>query len=723
MIPLILALALQDTPASGSGGVSVQAFRVTEHIEIDGLLDEAAWASAAPASGLRQREPDEGAPATEDTIIRVLYDYDTLYVGVLALDREPARVISRILQRDTLMQQAGDNSFQFAGDDTIALILDPFQDHRNAFLFATNPNGAEFDALVTDESPVLNVDWRGIWRVAARRTRDGWSAEFAIPFRTLRYPKDASGRAWGFNVERLIRRKNEDTLWAGWSRAQGGLHRVSQAGRLEGLRGLPRSTFNIEVKPYGLAGVTQPPSPDGQAQPSEGQWRLGADAKWEIQPGLVADAAVKPDFAQVEADDQVVNLTRFELYRPEKREFFLENAGFFDFGTRGSYETPPFLMFFSRRIGIAGTDEVPVLGGVRVSGRTGRQTVGFVDVVTDAASGGPRTNFGALRYKRDLGDRSYVGVMVTDRHASGNAETDLGVDASIWATPVLQLEGFAARTSKSGAFPDSAYRVSAQYQGFPVYLSGEFLKIGPGATTGMGFVTRTDIRRTDGKAQYTFLPHVLGLRSFTPFVGGQYLTRVNGEKQDTNWYSGFALTWDSGESLSVTHVRGISVLDGGFALADRVPIAPGYYVLRDTEISASSSPKRSVTASAQVSLFDNWGGRLSTVSVALQLRADTHWSISLSEARSQASMPGGSFIASVTALRLGWTPTTRLTAATYLQYNSLTRRFVANFRADFIHHPGSDLFVVFNEERGTEAAPSLLVDRGFAVKLNYLLRL
>jgi hypothetical protein len=477
------------------------------------------------------------------------------------------------------------------------------------------------------------------------------------------------------------------------------------------------------VKPYGLAGVTQPPSPDGQALPSEGQWRLGGDAKWEIEPGLVADAAVKPDFAQVEADDQVVNLTRFELYRPEKREFFLENAGLFDFGTRGSYETPPFLMFFSRRIGITGTSEVPVLGGVRLSGRTGRQTLGFVDVATDTALGEPRTNFGALRYKRDVGDRSYVGAMITDRHASGRAETDVGVDASLWATPVLQLEGFAARTSRSGASSDSAYRVSAQYQGFPVFLSGEFLQIGPGATTGMGFVTRTDIRRTDGKAQYTLLAHVFGLRSFTPFVGGQYLTRVNGEKQDTNWYSGFALTWDSGESFSITHIRGISVLDGGFALADRVPITPGHYVLHDTEISASTSAKRSVAASAQVSVFDNWGGRLSTVSVAVQLRADTHWSISLSESRSQANMPGGSFVAGVTALRLGWTPTTRLTAATYLQYNSLTRRFVANFRADFLHHPGSDLFVVFNEERGTVTAPSLLVDRGFAVKLNYLFRL
>jgi Domain of unknown function (DUF5916) len=721
MPSLVLALLFQTAAPSGGADRVVQAMPARGRIDVDGLLEEPSWAVAPPASNFRQRDPHEGAAATEDTVIRVLYDREALYVGVTALDRDPSAIVSRILRRDTLMGQGGDNAFQFAGDDAVALVIDPFRDHRNAFLFATNPNGAEFDALVTDESPAYNVDWRGIWRVAARRTPSGWSAEFAIPFRTLRYPSGPD-EVWGFNVERFIRRKSEDTLWAGWSRATGGLNRVSEAGRIDGLRGLPRSSFNVEVKPYGLAGVTQPQSPDGGVLDAAQEWRVGGDGKWEIRPGLVLDGTIKPDFSQVEADDQTVNLTRFELYRPEKREFFLENAGLFDFGTRGSFETPPFLMFFSRRIGIAGDGEVPMLGGLRLSGRAGRQTLGLLDAVTDAEAGEARTNFGVVRYKRDLGDRSYVGAMVANRRTSTRGDTDLGVDASFWATRTLQVEGFAARTSKSDAAPDAAYRLAVQYQGFPVFLSGEYLEIGPGATTGMGFVTRTDLRRSNGKAQYTFLPSVLGLRSLTVFTGGQYLTRVDGERQDANWFPGFAVTWNSGESLSVTHVRGRSVLDGGFDLAGRVPISPGEYDLRDTEISLGTSDKRAVAVNGQVSLLDNWGGRLSTLSASVQVHAGAHWSATVSDSRSEARMPGGKFVGHVAALRLEWDLSTRLSAGGYLQYNSLTRRVVVNFRADFVHHLGSDLYVVFNEDRGTEEDPWALVDRGVAVKLNYLFR-
>ncbi len=334
---------------------------VSTAIGVDGLLDEPAWAAAPVSSGFRQRDPAEGDPATEATEVRVLYDEDTLYVGIVARDREPEKVIGRLLDRDKVMEQGPDNAARFTGDDVVAFTLDPFRDHRNAFFFATNPNGAEFDALVTDESPTLNVEWRGIWRVAAARTTEGWSAEFAIPFRTLRYPRVEGEQAWGFDVERIIRRRNEDTLWSAWSRAEGGLHRVSRAGRLEGLTHLPRSAWNVEVKPFGLAGATQQRNETGRA-PASGEWRAGGDAKWEARPGLVLDATVRPDFAQVEADDQIVNLTRFEVFFPEKRDFFLENAGIFDFGTRGSYETPPFVMFFSRRIGIGGDFEVPVLG-------------------------------------------------------------------------------------------------------------------------------------------------------------------------------------------------------------------------------------------------------------------------------------------------------------------------------------------------------------------------
>jgi len=722
LAPLALALTAGPlcSPAPAKDGARLGAVRTEAKLHVDGVLEEPAWTTAPVASDFTQRDPREGEPATEATEVRVVYDEDTLYVGVLALDREPDRVIARLLERDKVMEQGLDNAARFTGDDVVALTLDPFHDHRNAFLFATNPNGAEFDALVTDESPTLNLDWRTVWRVAARRTGAGWSAEFAIPFRSLRYPTTDGPQVWGFDVERIVRRRNEETLWSAWSRSEGGLHRVSRAGHLEGLTDLPRSRFNVELKPFGLAGVTRPRAENGAA-PQTDEWRLGADLKWEVGPGLVLDATARPDFSQVEADDQIVNLTRFEVFFPEKREFFLENAGIFDFGTRGSYETPPFLMFFSRRIGILGDAEVPVLGGLRLSGRAGRQTVGLLDVVTDDATGA-RTNFGVLRLKRDVGGHGYVGGMLTDRRTEATSQTDFGADASLWASSHLNLQGFAARTARSDGVADWALRGAAGYQADPVYLYGEFLRIGPDAGTGMGFVTRTDVRRSSGKAQYTFRPRGQGLRSVAAFVGGKHQTGTEGEPQDANAFAGFSVGLDSGDGLSVTHVRGSIDLDGGFDLAGRVPVDPGRYELVDTVISAYTSRNRAASASVSGSLQRIWDGRVSSFTGALGLKGGSHLSLSGSYTRAEASLPGGGFVAHVAGARVGWAFSTRLSTQVYAQYNTLERRLVLNFRLRFIHRPGSDLYVVFNEERGEPGDPGFLLSRGLAAKLSYLLR-
>jgi hypothetical protein len=721
--PQIAALLLQAASSAhpGDAGLAVRAVRAALPPHVDGVLDDAAWSAAPGASGFRQRDPREGEPATEATEVRVVYDAETLYVGVLARDREPEKVIARLLERDKIMTQGLDNEASFTGDDVVAFTLDPFHDHRNAFFFATNPNGAEFDALVTDESPTLNVDWRAVWRVAARRTAEGWSAEFAIPFRSLRYPVIDGPQVWGFDALRIIRRKNEETLWSAFTRAEGGLSRVSRAGHLEGLADLPRSRFNVELRPFGLAGVTQAPTDDGRT-PGSGEWGLGADLKWEVRPGLVLDAAAQPDFAQVEADDEIVNLTRFEVFFPEKRDFFLENAGIFDFGTRGSFETPPFLMFFSRRIGILGDAEVPVLGGVRLSGRAGRQTIGLLDVFTDAAEGAPRTNFGALRLKRDVGERSYVGGMLTDRRTASSSETDFGVDGSLWATSRLNLQAFAARTARGGGFADWAARGSAEYQADPVYLYGEYLRIGPAAETGMGFVTQTDVRRASGKAQYTFRPRAGPLRSVAAYVGGKHQTHVDGAPRDANAFAGLSFDLHSGDGLGITHVRGYVDLDWGFDLAGRIPVPPGRCDLVDTVATLFTSGNRPLSAFFNASVQDLWDGDVSAMTGGFTLKGGPHLSLSGSYTRSAADLPGGSFVAHVTGVRVGWAFSTRLAAHVYAQYNSLDRRFVGNLRLRFIHRPGSDLYVVFNEERGEPDDPRALLGRGVAVKLSYLVR-
>ena len=258
LFALLLAGTVPDEPV-------MTAARLAGELRIDGHLDEPAWARAAVASGFRQREPREGEPATQPTEVRVLYDARSLYLGVLARDSEPQRVVAHIRQRDKLLAPTGfDESYEFAGDDAVAILLDPFRDRRNAVVFATNANGAEFEALITDESGAFNADWRTVWTVRAQRVAEGWSAELAIPFRSLRYPSVSGTEGWGFNVWRVVRRTNEETLWTAWSRDGGGFRRVSQAGRLLGLTDLPRSGLNLEVKPYGLAGLTQQPDPEGR---------------------------------------------------------------------------------------------------------------------------------------------------------------------------------------------------------------------------------------------------------------------------------------------------------------------------------------------------------------------------------------------------------------------------------------------------------------------------
>jgi len=332
---------------------------------IDGRLDDAAWRAAAPVSDLRQREPFEGAPATERTEVRVVHDNDMLYIGIHAFDSEPAKIVARILERDRVMTTSFDGAPQFGGDDAVAILLDGFHDHRNGVVLATNANGAEFDALLTDEGREFNVDWRGIWKVASARTADGWSAEFAVPFRSLRYRPD--GDEWGLNVYRMIRRKNEEVLWRGWTRSGGGFSRVSLAGHMRGLDSLPRPGRSIELRPYVLQGFDRERDEDTGEFGETRRQGIGGELKAQLRPGLVLDATVNTDFAQVEADNVQVNLTRFSLFFPEKREFFLENAGIFEFGAREIFGPPPFLLFFSRQIGIAEDGPVPVLGGGRVT--------------------------------------------------------------------------------------------------------------------------------------------------------------------------------------------------------------------------------------------------------------------------------------------------------------------------------------------------------------------
>jgi len=714
----------------GQDSATLRAYPLTresgEEILVDGFLNEEVWAKAAVLDRLTQQEPLEGQAATERTEVRVLFDREDLYVGIRALDSEPGRIVSRILQRDRIMEVDGFSQRPvFAGDDAVAILFDPFHDRRNAYVFATNPNGAEFDALLADEGREFNVDWRGVWEVAGTRTREGWSAEFRIPLRTLRYPDD-SDEPWGFNVHRIIRRKNEKVYWQGWSRDSGGFHRVSLAGELVGLEGLPAAGRNLEVKPYVLGGARQTRQ-ESEALHRGGEAEVGIDLKSEVRPGLVLDLTVNTDFAQVEVDDEQVNLTRFGLFFPEKRDFFLENSGIFQFGVPANpYEPPPFLMFFSRQIGIEEDKEevVPILVGGRLTGRLGGQTIGVMNVVTDAIEGlVERESFSVARVKRDVGENNYLGAMVTDRRTSETWNTVVGADASLYLTPSLNVQSWIARTFTAGdGGDDLAFAFTGDYSTDRWGLFLRHIGVGPDAEARSGFIQRTDLRRTDTYARRSFRPEIRAVRKVDVMVGGNLFTGYGGGIQD--WAAGplAIMEMESGGAVTLIAQLGENRPDEAFDLADTLQVEPGTYGAGNVMAILSTDPSRSVSFQGNALLSAFYGGTLRALGGTLDVAPSPRIALGLGMNRNRVRIPSGAFTADLLSLRMAYSFSTRLTTNLLIQYNSLDQAFSANFRFNFIHRPGSDLFLVLTEERGEEGDLWRLTDRAMVAKLTYLKR-
>ena len=735
-LPVLLFLFIglwpdgQVTAQENPQAATLQALRLSpeqgETFRLDGLLTEAFWAEASVIDRFTQQEPVEGQPASEDTQVMVLYDAENLYVGIRALDSEPDRIVSRILQRDKVMQVDGfDQRPTFAGDDAVAILFDPFDDNRNAYVFATNPNGAEFDGLLADEGKEFNVDWRGVWEVAGTRTAEGWSAEFKIPLQTIRYPND-SDRPWGFNVYRIIRRKNEKAFWQGWSRDSGGFHRVSLAGSLSGLDGLPATGRNLEVKPYLLGGSRQSRGEDGTLSRTS-ELEMGLDLKTEVRPGLVLDLTVNTDFAQVEVDDEQVNLTRFGLFFPEKRDFFLENSGIFQFGIAANpFEPPPFQMFFSRQIGIEEDEDevVPILAGGRLTGRVGGQTVGFMNVITDEVEGlVGQESFSVARIKRDVGENNYLGFMATDRRSAEEWNTVVGVDGAFYLTPSFNIQSWIAQTfSKGEGGEELVYSLVANYETDRYGTFFRHIAVGEDAEAKAGFIQRTDLRRTDTYGRRSFRPGWGAVRKTDVMLGGNLFTGMDGTIQD--WaVSPLVITeFESGAQLTIITQAGESRPDEDFDVADSLYVGPGSYDAGNVMVMGSTNPSRSVSFQGNLMASQFYGGKLRAFGGTLNLAPSPQVALAFGLNRNRVEIPSGEFTADLVSLRASYSFSTRLTTNLLVQYNSLDEVFSSNFRLNFIHHPGSDLFLVLTEERGEDGELSRLTDRAMVLKLTYLKR-
>ena len=492
--------ALWVAPLAGQNSSSprptIAALRIDQAISVDGELTEAAWAQAEVGTDFAAREPNDNRPAAERTEFSVLYTPSTLYFGIRAFDSKPEEIVAKEMQRDA---DSGGN------DDAISIVLDTFHDQRNSMMFEINPNGARTDALVTDEGKLYNVEWDSVWAVGTRRNAQGWFAEVAIPFTSLRF--NPGEDTWGLNVRRVVRRTNEESNWAPISRevnvrAVGRVyaaHTVSLAGDLTGI-GDVKAARRLDVKPFVVGLVGEEPNSEPR---HDDDVDVGLDVKWGVTRSLTLDLTYNTDFAQVEVDQQQVNITRFSLFFPEKREFFLENAGIFEFGPPGSGNPnqPPLMKaFFSRRIGIDQGQEVPLDYGGRLTGRVGNWNVGMLGVSTgqvdeEGRRAVPDETFGVLRLKRNLGERSSVGMIVTEREPSSGADFNrlYGLDLDYKPTTTSSFYLFGAESENDAGSDDSgSYGTGMVYTRSNLRASVDIVQAQENFNPGIGFLQRPD---------------------------------------------------------------------------------------------------------------------------------------------------------------------------------------------------------------------------------------
>jgi hypothetical protein len=697
----------------------VQAVKVDVGPVLDGWMDDRVWEEAEVIDAFVQQEPMEGAPATERTEVRVLYDAERIYFGIRAFDSQPGGLVATEMRR---------NADRILQEDNIQIILDTFQDSRSAYMFVTTPLGARLEQQVFEEgeggrrgvSSNINRDWDGIWEAVAQRTPDGWSAEIAIPFSTLRFP-DAEVQSWGINFMRNIARKNEQAYWAPIPRGYG-LTRVSLAGSVTGLESLERGR-DLRIKPFVVGGGRH--AVNGGVRDREAQGDMGVDLRYGITASLNLDVTLNTDFAQAEVDDEQVNLTRFALFFPEKREFFLENAGQFNVGTTTSNDRMADL-FFSRRIGLSPTGEqIPILGGARLSGRVGRNSLAFLSVQTDEAFGRSGENFLVTRYSRDVLGRSRVGGILVNKTEWGGEHYNRTAAADFTRAPhpSLTVNGFLAGTSTAGKGGDGMgghLRAGWLDQRWNVYA--EYTDLQDDFNAEVGFVPRTGIRTSKFHLERTPRPGRFGIRVLEPMYNITYTTDQGGRLLSRRHHYMVGSRWDNGSTFIVWYNDYYERLDAPFALRPDVVVDPGEYRFGEWRFWYMSNRAARVYGSVSYSPQDFFDGRRTDTSANLGVRVTPQISTEAGISRNEVDLPAGDFTATVGSLRLDYAISPDMGLRSVTQYNSLTEQWSSSARFRYTYRPGSDLYVVYDNVR-RDGALGLddLRDHQLILKATYLM--
>ena len=722
--PLPPAVVSRDA----AGRATVRAVRLTTGLRIDGALDERVYDDVQALSDFIQQEPNEGALATERTEAWVLFDDDNVYVSARAWDSAPeSQWIVNELRRD---------NFNILQNDGIHLSFDTFYDRRNSFIFNVNAIGGRIDGQSTDERN-WNGDLNPIWDVRTGRFEGGWTMEAAIPFKSLRY-RPGRGQTWGFNIRRVVRWKNEMSSLTPLPAARGlpALFMASLSATLVGIEVPDSGRGTIELKPYAISEVAGTRGRAPQLS-NEIDGDLGFDVKYGVTQNLVADLTVNTDFAQVEADEQQVNLTRFSLFFPEKREFFLENQGTFVFGgaqnagARGGGTDVP-VLFYSREIGLDGGRDVPIDVGGRLTGRVGRFTVGFMNIQTGdvPAIGAPSTNFTVARARRDILRRSNVGVLYTGRSVSksgaGSSET-YGVDGLFSFYDNLNINSYWAKTSTPGLGGDDvSYRTQLDYNGDRYGLQAERLVVGGDFKPEVGFIRRDDFDRRFGSLRFSPRPGGIdAVRKFS--FQGQLASVVDrvGVLETRERQGQFGIEFENSDMFNLRYTDSYELLEQPFRIAPGVTIPVGGYTFQDTQASFSLGAQRLLSGTFSVQHGSFFSGDKTTIGFNRgRLELTPQLSFEPSVSYNRIDLPEGRFTTNLVTARTTYTVTPLMFVSALVQYNSSSDSMGTNIRLRWEYLPGSELFIVYNEQRDTLGPRRFpeLEDRAFVVKINRLFR-
>ena len=720
-----------DLPRRGASPVLIRpttppvaaAVQVEQPPAVDGdVLSDKVWEGVPITEGFWQTQPFEGEPSSERTEVRIAYTQNTLYFAVICYDGNPEGIIVSDSRRDAALDQT----------DSFQIVLDTYLDRQNGFIFGTNPAGIEYDAQVSSEGQGgtrpsrqqtgagggLNVNWDASWEVATQVSDIGWSIEFAIPFRTLRYPRRPS-QVWGFNLQRNIRRRNEITFWSPLPR-QFTLTRLSLAGTLEGLE-IPNQR-NLKITPY-LLGEASKSAEKQSIRTGE----IGIDAKYSVTPSLTLDLTYNTDFAQVEVDELQINLDRFNLFFPEKRPFFLENAGLFAIG-----EPQEVALFFSRRIGIGPEGEIiPILVGARLSGKISGTNVGFLNMQTESLEGvAPANNFTVGRISRELPNRSSIGGMFINRQGTSElAEPNdynrtYAVDGQWGIGRYAEIVGFLAATSTPELADDQyGFNVTGRYDSQNWLMTATYTDLRENFNPEVGFLAREGgYRRPELQVRRRYRPDdFMGILELRPHVVWRGFYAPDGFFETGKWHIDNHWEWRNGYELH----SGINLLHEGvresFEIFPGVEVPPGTYDHKEAVFDFWTNRGAWVSARLSGRAGGFFGGDKVTLEPGVTMRLGETFSTELGWARSDVDLPTGDFVANLGRLRISYSFTPKILIQALVQYNDRDDIWSSNLRFSWLRTANTGLFIVYNSLRELGDLRTDLPDRRLIIKFNYLI--